>query len=146
MIIELYRNNSAGEVARKDLTHIATKEVDSYNIIDIEAPSFILSDTDIEDLDGLNYVYIEELARYYEARVTLLQNNMYQVNCEVDPIMSFLDDILYLDCIINKQQYDSNMYLDDGSYITEERESVQVLNFSNGFNDSGRYILIASGG
>lgn len=144
--VTLYNNENSGEVLNKKLTKIADKTVSQYNDMAIETPILVLSDLDAETLSGLNYVYVEEFGRYYDCVPILLNEGMYQLNCDVDPLMSFKDGILKLDAIVNKNQYESNMYYDDGSFKTEARENIQLINFSGGFNDTGRFILIAAGG
>lgn len=144
--IILYNNESSGEVLDKRLTKISEKEVSQYNDMAIETPILILSDLDADTLSQLNYVYIEEFGRYYDCVPILLNEGMCQLTCEVEPLMSFKDKILKLDAIVNKNQYESNMYYDDGSFKTESRENIQIVNFSAGFNDTGRFILIAAGG
>lgn len=142
----LYNNSSSPETLKKRLDEIASKDISQYDVLDIEEPTLLLSGQDIDDLKDCNYLYIEELERFYYCVPTLLSDGMYQLTCSVDPLMSFSDDILLLEAVVDKQQYDNNMYYDDGSFITESRENIQVVNFSDGFNDSGRYILIACGG
>lgn len=144
--ITLYNNENSGEVLDKRLIKISDKEVSQYNDMAIETPILILSDLEADTLSQLNYVYIEEFDRYYDCVPILLNEGMYQLTCEVDPLMSFKDEILKLDAIVNKNQYESNMYYDDGSFKTESRENIQIVNFSAGFNDTGRFILIAAGG
>lgn len=146
MRVILYDNGSGAENINKALSQIASAEAEPYNEIDIERPFLILSDRSISDLDRVNYCYIEELGRCYFCTPTLGNNGLYTLVCEVDPLTSFKDDILSLNVIVDKNEYDVNPYLNDGSYITEEREKVEVLNFAYGFNDTGRYILIAAGG
>ena len=147
MTIKLYDNGSGSEVMRKNLTELATiTNVEPYNELDIESPTLILSDMDVSDLDKCNYCYIEEFGRYYFCTPTLGNNGIYTLICNIDVLMSFADDILNLNVIVDKNEYDINPYLNDGSYITEEREKVEILNYSDGFNDTGRYILITAGG
>ena len=142
----LYNNASSGEVLKKDLSKIADKTIVQYDTMAIESPTLILSGEDAGDLRQLNYLYINEFDRFYDCVPVLLHDGNYQLNCVVDPLMSFADEILTLEAIVDKNQYDSNMYLNDGSFITESRENIEIVNFSQGFDDSGRFILIAAGG
>ena len=50
--------------------------------------------------------------------------------------------------IIDKQEnmIGANLFIDDGSFVTENKEFNSVINFPSGFNDSGEYILITAGG
>ena len=59
---------------------------------------------------------------------------------------SFKDDIKSLTAIINKQETIADKFIDDGSWIVENKDFLQSYNFSNGFNDSGEFILITAGG
>lgn len=66
----------------------------------------------------------------------------------VDVLMSYKEQIKQLPVIINKQQdiKNSNLYLNDGSYVIDSRSYNTILNFSGGFNDEGKFILITAGG
>ena len=63
--------------------------------------------------------------------------------------MSNKNAIRNLTCIIDKQENSattySDKYLDDGSFITECRTFNSILNFPQGFNDAGEFILITAG-
>ena len=144
--VTLYNNKSSGEVLHKDLSEIATKNISQYDAMAIETPQLILSGATAETLKDLNYLYIEEFGRYYNCVPVLLNDGNYALNCEVDPLMSFADDILNLNVIVNKNEYEINPYIDDGSYLVEERQKIEVLTFPYGFNDSGSHILITAGG
>ena len=147
MNVRLYDNKSGAEVMSKVLEEITTlNDVEAYNELELIDPTLILSDLSFTDLDKCNYCYIEEFNRYYFCVPTLGNNGIYTLICHIDPLMSFSDEILNLNVIVDKNEYDINPYLNDGSYIIEEREKVEVLNFSDGFNDTGRYILITAGG
>lgn len=146
MRIVLYDNGSSDEVLNKRISEITSSECEPYNEIDIDNPTLILSDMTIQNIDRCNYCYIEELERYYFCTPVLGNNGIYTLICNIDPLMSLRDEILNLNVIVDKNEYQINPYLNDGSYITEEREKIEVLNFSYGFNDTGRYILITAGG
>lgn len=95
-----------------------------------------------------NYAYIPELQRYY----SVVERNCYRegiwdVSFEVDVLMSFRGDIMNMVAIVDKQsQVDvGDEYIDDGSLVTENVMFKTVYNFSNGFNDTGEYILITAG-
>ena len=70
------------------------------------------------------------------------------LRCHVDVLDSFLTDIKNLTVIANKSQQNtkSDLYIDDGSYVTENRLVNDVYNFPSGFNDNGEFILITVGG
>ena len=141
----LYINSCDPEMINKDnyLQDVYNTIVSIKDSCSVVTPVIILdSDT---DLRSCNYMKLGDF--YYYIKVEALPGgSRYRIAGKRDALTSFKNDILMLDCIIDKQQYENNMYINDGSYIVEEREAVQVINFSGGFEDSGRFILIAAGG
>ena len=115
--------------------------------LSVENPVLILDYTG--DSNNINYMKIPELNRtYFINEIIKLTGQRYEVHGKSDVLESFKNDILAMNCIINKQQgaTQANMYLDDGSFVTENREFNSIINFPNGFNDNGEYILITAGG
>lgn len=116
--------------------------------LSVENPVLILQyKSDIQS--NVNYVYIPEYNRYYFVTdIINLTGGRYEIHCKVDVLMSFKDSILNLSCIVDKQSSkdNANMYLDDGSFVVQSKEFVDTINFPNGFNDNGDFILITAGG
>ena len=141
----LYINQYDPEMIHKDdyLTHVYDTTITIKDICSMTDPIIILdSDTVL-----LSCNYMKLGAFYYYITVEALPGgSRYRIVGKRDPLTSFKNDILMLDAVVDKNQYESNMYIDDGSFITESRENIQLINFSSGFNDSGSYILIAAGG
>ena len=95
-----------------------------------------------------NYAYIPEFKRYYYiSNIESLRQNVWKLHLEVDPLMSFRADILALKVVVSKQSLTINgdEYIDDGSLVTDNLMFKTIYNFSNGFNNSGEYILITAG-
>lgn len=95
-----------------------------------------------------NYAYIPLFKRYYYINnIESVRNGLWKLYLNVDPLMSFKVDILALKVVINKQALASNgdEYIDDGSLITDNLMFKTVYNFTNGFNNTGEYILITAG-
>lgn len=96
-----------------------------------------------------NYCYIESWDRYYFIRdKRSIRNNLTELHLEVDVLMSHREQLVKLAAIIDKQSRISsaNMYLDDGDWVIQNNEFISVLDFPNGFNNEGEFILIAAGG
>lgn len=144
--ITLYNNKSSGEVLNKNLEIIDHRSISQYDIMSVENPQLILSGDDVDVVQQTNYVYIDDLKRYYNCVPVLLNDSNYALNCDVDPLMSFADEILNLNVIVDKNEYEVNPYIDDGSYMVEERQRIETLDFPLGFNDYGSHILITAGG
>lgn len=146
MNINFYKNTSDNNVLNKNITLISTHNIKLKDECNIMAPS-ILIHGDISN--DINYAYIEKWGRYYYVRdKKSLNNGIYEVNLTVDVLMSFKEKILNLQCIIDKQQDSTNInkYYNDGSFIVSSKEFIETINFPNGFNDNGEFILITAGG
>ena len=76
-----------------------------------------------------------------------MRKNLWTIELEVDPLMSFKADILALSVVVDKQSSASigDEYIDDGSLVTDNYTFKSIYNFADGFNDHGEYILITAG-
>lgn len=95
-----------------------------------------------------NYAYIPELQRYYSIKERVCyRQGIWDVYFDVDVLMSFRNDILHLDAVVDKQASSAigNEYIDDGSLVSENVMFQTVYDFPKGFNDTGEYILITAG-
>lgn len=149
MQIDLMQNTSENNVIGKNLTVISTGDAvfkRNVSALDIELDLHNIN-TDI--LNKSNYVYIPKLKRYY-----FISNVRYDLGgnvtimCHTDVLQTFADDIRKLRVIADKSEEagKSNMYIDDNSFVTENRIVNHIYNFPNGFNNSGEFILITVGG
>lgn len=95
-----------------------------------------------------NYVYIPLFRRYYFINnIDIIRQNIWNLDLEVDPLMSFKKDILSYNVIVDKQELVTNgdEYIDDGSLVTDNKMFSRIYNFANGFNSEGELILITAG-
>lgn len=146
MNITLYRNNSEKNRLNKVLTI-----VENYNNATLRE-----HDTSIEkpvirftrsSPTGFNYVFIEEFRRYYFVDdIIIINNGMLSLKLSVDVLMSFKTQILAQKAIIEKSTNNSNYYLRDNNWMITAKTKTDILNFSNGFLNSGEFILITAGG
>ena len=145
MDIILYNNISSKENLNKTLTDELKLTGTLRNSTSIIRPIFVVSDYNVVTK---NYCYIPEFNRfYYITDITSVNNNLWQITCEVDVLMSFVNDILNLDVIIDKQVDDYvNKYIEDNSYTVENKRFNQVIPFSVSFDEEPKYILITAGG
>lgn len=140
-------NSSEANIINKNITEVKTKTCIIKGNISHETPTVIV-DYD-GDINLVNYMKITELGRcYYITDIVNLTGSRYEIRGKVDVLESFKTAILELSAIIDKQNAASqtNMYLDDGSFITENKEFNTAINFPSGFNADGEYILITAGG
>lgn len=145
MEVILYKNSSENNVIGKTLTQIKSVECNLKNDVSVVNPTLVLSYTD-SILDS-NYCFIPKFNRYYFIdEIIPITGDRSIIKCRVDVLESFKDDIKSLTAIINKQESIADKFIDDGSWIVENKDFLQSYNFSNGFNDSGEFILITAGG
>ena len=96
-----------------------------------------------------NYCQIQAWNRYYYIRdMRSIRNDLIELHLEVDVLMSFRADIRKVPAIIDKQASlsNANMYIDDGDWVVQNDEFIQIRELPSGFNDEGEFILIAAGG
>lgn len=151
MNILLYYNSSDNRCVNKVLLGEKRVEGTLRESTSVINPVIALADIAPNSLVApkYNYAYIAEFRRYYFINDSepITNSNLFKITFKVDPLMSFKGDILALNVVIDKQASDSNgdEYIDDSSLITNNLTFNSVYNFSNGFNDSGEYILITAG-
>ena len=147
MEIKLYKNLSENNVIGKTLTQIRSVEANLKNDVSVINPTLVLNYT--SNILESNYCFIPKFNRYYFIdEIVPITGDRCIVKCRVDVLESFKEDIKSLTVILDKTQsiYKSNKYLDDGSFVVENKDFNTIYNFSNGFNDEGTFILICAGG
>ena len=131
MYITLYRNGSDNRILRKSLTQISTPlSCDIYGSESIITPRFILEYVGVE----ANYCYVAELNRYYYIRdIVLAPGGQRILMCEVDVLMSNIDEILNLNCLVLRQENETlcNKYLVDNRMIANVDKEETVESFGD---------------
>lgn len=149
MQVDLMKNVSENNVIGKDVVVLSSVDaVLKRNVsgLDIELD---LHGVSIDTLNLANYLYIPTLKRYYYiSNVRYDIGNIVTIMCHTDVLQTYADDIRELRVIADKsaESAKSNMYIDDNSFVTENRLVNQIYNFPGGFNNSGEFILITVGG
>lgn len=125
MNVTFYNNLSNYNVVNKSLEEINIISFTFKENSNIITPSLIL-----KNYKGGNYCYIEELERYYYIKdIDLLGNGLIKVNCELDVLMSYKEDII-----------NNNFYSKDGVLIIANNE----IDF-NSIYDITNFLLIIGG-
>ena len=145
MEVILYKNSSENNVIGKSLVQIKSVECNLKNDVSVVNPTLVLSY--IDSILDSNYCFIPKFNRYYFIdEIIPITGDRSIIKCKVDVLESFKNDIKSLTAIINKQETIADKFIDDGSWVVENKDFLQSYNFSNGFNDSGEFILITAGG
>lgn len=145
MNLTLYFNSSERKVIGKSLQNVGTVTGILKGDASIMNPVFIL-ESDNSYLTGVNYLYWQESGRfYYVDDIQVMTGGRMVFYCSVDVLESFKTQIKQQTAIIDKQESNSNLYFNDGSFVRDTREFYTVKSFTNGFNENGEYILITAG-
>ena len=148
MDVTLCNNASESNIINKTITDIKQVSCVVKGNLSVMDPILLLAYDGTVDPD-INYMKIPDLNRcYFITDIINLTGGRFEIRGKVDVLESFKAGILGLSVIIDKQEgpSESNMYLDDGSYMVENKEFNNVINFPLGFNATGEYVLITAGG
>ncbi len=132
MTIKLFENKSDNAVLNKNITEIITVDnvvlLDNTNII---TPTFRLNLP--VDVTGFNYCWCDVFQRYYYiVTVDIQRGGIYQIDCTVDVLMSFQQDILNLSGVISRAGTNTNSLIADSAKIPQANTRVVNKKFSGG--------------
>lgn len=159
MDIHFYWCKSSKEVLYKDIEeiHAVVNGVDTplspYNGTlraesSILEPIFIIQSVDDDNTFSwahINYFYVPQWDRYYYITdITVVNKGIYRISGKVDVLMSFADEIDKCAGIAQNNEYDWNMYLDDGSCKVYQDGVIEILDFDVAFN-TNQFILAVAG-
>ena len=95
---------------------------------------------------SVNYLYIEELERYYYIRNWIMDNGFIQLECEVDVLMSFKSDIKKQNTIVARNEKLFNMYLEDNKIKVQNRTAIRTVRFPSGFTSRNLILGVVGNG
>lgn len=112
------------------LTQIAVVDAEPFFPIQVTTPIFRLAYN--QSFKSINYCYVPELGRYYFiSRMTLESGNAMIIYCDCDVLMSFRNDILNLDCICTRNEYDFDKYIQEDIPCSVEATTVNYIPLSS---------------
>ena len=144
MDIILYVTTSEKQQINKTLIDGVTFTGSLRSESSVIKPSFLL---EITNPSSYNYCYIAEFNRYYLITdIVSIRTGLWRIDCTVDVLMSFRNQILALNVIVDRASSDSDTYMSGDVWNTTVKTKTDIINFPSGLLDSGEYILITSGG
>lgn len=146
MEIKLFKTLSPRKKLVKELTDGITLTGTLRGQASVMSPSLQIQDIAVI---GYNYCYIPDFGRYYYINdINALRANLFELSLGIDVLMTYAEAIRNNAAIIDKVQPQKGAmpYINDGSYVNTNKMYQTVINFSNGFNDAGEFILITAGG
>ena len=152
MEIIFYHNMSDKRFLNKNITEQA--RVDNAilldNNINVSAPHFRIKGITV---NTYNYCYVPDFKRYYYINgVSAQYNNVYDISCDVDVLMSFKDSILNCRGILERSKNQGNVLIADNNYnINRVDDTITNLAFSGcelttSSNATNCYLLLTFGG
>lgn len=146
MTIKLYHNESDKRTVNKTLTD----EGPLTGAVIIDDTSILHPRLKVRD-NGIimvqyNYCYIADFKRYYYITDITVSNGYIYIDCDVDVLMSYANEIKAFNAVIKRQQFLCNYYLDDEKFKSYEYSRIQTKLFPNGFTTNAFVLAIAGGG
>lgn len=157
--ITAYTNKSASNVVHKDITQIVTMQGTLRDNSSITDPVLVIH-CDGADVwrQGFNYLYIPSFARYYyvtnmiavagvfESQTQLNPTQLWEVQCHVDVLMSFANQIAEQSAVVARQEAKYNLMLDDGFFMSYQDPKIQTKTFSNATPfETQEFVLVVAG-
>jgi len=143
MEIQLYNQSSDKNVLNKNIgtpTIIYGTIKDESNLVN---PEIILSRT---VTNNFNYLYIPDFNRYYFVTDKILEHQRTIIQCHVDVLMSFKNQIKNMNIIAERASNRFNLYQVDNELPLKNYKTVTTIGFTNGFSETNSYVLVSSGG
>lgn len=142
--VYIQRNNSEAIHLDKDLTDILTAYAWLKESTSIINPTFVL-EASLSDLVRANYVTVPQFGRsYFVKDIVSITTDLLEVNCHVDVLSSFKDDIRANRGITHRQEERWNLHLNDGVLQAYQNPIITTQAFPNGFTENN-FVLIAMG-
>lgn len=145
MNLTLYVNNSEKNKIGKNLTNDFSLSGTLRDITNIINPVILI---ELNEIGNYNYCYIPDFNRYYFiTEITVIRTGLFAISLMVDVLESFQTSIKNLSVILlNTQNVGTNNYLSSQVFRNNVKSKTDIINFPNGLNDSGEFILITAGG
>ena len=140
-----YNNASDERYLNKSITaKFSNIDIEIITPASVVRPSFRLSSGLLGQ--SVNYVYVNELERYYYIRNWTMENGYVILECEVDVLMSFKDAIKQQNVILSRQEKNYNLYQVDNKMKLLNAPATRVIEFPSGFDYSTQeFVLILTG-
>ena len=119
MEIIFYINNSEIDTVGKNLTEVGRTEIVALDDSTLEHP---IARVNFPEVPKVTYAYIPDYGRYYfvgEAKP--LNKQIWSIPLEVDPLNTFAKEIKANKAVIERQEFEFNLYLKDELFpLTED--------------------------
>ena len=140
--ITLYSNKASEETIDKSASWVKIEDItgEFRGTINVLNPIIQISPTTTTTAAKLisecNYIYIQELARYYYVTgIACVANNIFELECRVDVLMSWKTPILAQQVIVARNEKEWKLYLDDPALKVYNNPNICTYNFRDSQNN-----------
>lgn len=106
----------------------------------IARPTFKLADKDL--YMTANYCYVDTLHRYYYILDREVSNGYAYIKCECDAKMSFAEKLHDIDVLVDRNQWDYNLYQVDDKLSLYNFRSQKRVEFPAGFDENAQEFVL----
>lgn len=143
--IIIHRNQSEKNRADKTIENVITLSGSLRAETSVIEPIIMISGN-VEDVVTCNYMTIPRFGRsYFITNIRSIRTGLYEISTHVDALSSFKTQIRENVAIIHKQEYNWNLYLNDGTFKVFSDSIVETYTFPTGFSGNFEYILAVAG-
>ena len=144
-MINLYVNTSDNNVVDKSLTMVFSNVAYEFKTETSQTNPIILIDRNFWQ-SGVNYIYISELNRYYFIKdIKFMTGKLIALECVVDVLMSFKNELKKETAILERQTNLANLYFNDSELPIENRINQTFKLFPKGLENRAYYYLLIGG-
>lgn len=146
MKITLYFNTSEPNRMNKTLTTIGLVDGTLRTQSSVIDPVIRIASE--LNFSNVNYMYIDEFHRYYFINdVVSVRTGIWEIYGHVDVLSTYSDIVSTLPCVIGRNEYEYNLFLDDDRLLVNTNRLVQTVTFPNSIPTIGsNYVITISGG
>ena len=131
----LIYNKSSNNTVQKQLefkTPILTLHFkDESEIIN---PTIYISRDTVNMNHTINYLYVEDLHRYYFINDVTLEHQRYILHCHVDALTTYQNSLYKQTAIVERNAKRHNMYLEDKELLLFNMTRTETIPWDNGFD------------
>lgn len=144
--VTLYKVNEPENFLNKTLNEPLSFSCLLKDDVNLENPEIYISSEN--NLSDYNYMYLPIFKRYYFLSQPISRNNKWMVRAvKSDPLMSFRDSLGSCGMIAENLATGSfNRYMPGDIWQKTVKYKTDIIQFPQGLNDNGDFILITAGG
>lgn len=143
--VSLYNTTDGANVLNKTLTPLGSTSCDVYDATNVLTPSLFIDHLGVTETSNVNYCYIPVFNRYYFATVVVDKQRAY-INCQVDPLMSWKNDVKNINSRIIRQEHTELSLIPDNMITVLPKSESILLKCDGGFthpsSDGVQYVVI----